>query len=280
MEEKELLDFTVFNVQPWLDISVIGSAVVAIAEDEERAKAKADELARAFFENRDGYWPDLRSIDEVIDMAEDEKANKPIVLVDSADSPNGGAVGDSVAVAMRLLERGSKLRSGMFVRDEKAVEQAFAVGVGGTAEFSLGAGYTPYMPGPLVAQGTVRSLHDGQAVKEGPVGRGTPFSVGRAAVLSIGPMNILVCEDPQNPGDPQLFRHFGIEPTFCDLLVVKANSSFRVAYCRIAEEICYADTPGACAADLKSFHWKRIPKGLYPFDLPADYEPAPAKVWR
>ena len=145
VKKGELLDFTVFNAQPWLDIPVIGSAVTAVAEDEETAKAKVDQIAAAFFANRDGYWPDLCSIDSVIDLAEAVKGEKTVVLVDSADSPNGGAVGDSVAVALRLQERGSNLISGMFVKDEEAVEKAFSVGVGNSAEFELGAKYTPYV---------------------------------------------------------------------------------------------------------------------------------------
>lgn len=280
VNEGALLDFTVFNVQAWMDIPEIGSAVVAVAEDADTAKEKADLLAREFFANRDGYWPDLMSVDAVIDRAEETDSAKPVILVDSADSPNGGAVGDSVAVALRLQERGSKLRSAMFVKDPEAVAQAFAVGVGNSAEFTVGAKFTADVPGPLVAVGKVRSLHDGQVRREGPVNRGEPFSVGRAAVISFGNMYVLVCEAPAVPGDPQLFRHFGIEPKLYDLVVVKANASFRAAYCDFSGEICYADTPGAGAANLKRFNWKHLPKGMYPFDLPEGYVPAPAEIWR
>lgn len=278
--EGTLLDYTVFNVQPWLDVSEIASTVVAVAEDAETAKAQADILAKQFFHNRDGYWPELMSVDEVIDRAEAADSAKPVVLVDSADSPNGGAVGDSVAVALRLRERGSKLSAAMFVKDPEVVAQAFAVGVGNSAEFTLGAKFTADIPGPMVAAGTVRSLHDGQVRREGPVNRGEHFSVGRAAVITFGAMDILVCEAPAVPGDPQLFRHFGIEPTLYDLVVVKANASFRAAYSKFAGEICYADTPGAGAANLKRFKWEHLPKGMYPFDLPADYMLEKARIFR
>lgn len=275
-----LLDYTVFNVQAWMDVPEISSAVVAVAEDAETAKRHADMLAKKFFDNRDGYWPDLMSIDEVIDHAENPATQKPVILVDSADSPNGGAVGDSVAVALRLQERGSKLSAAMFVKDPEVVAQAFAVGVGSSAEFTLGAKFTADIPGPMVATGTVRSLHDGKAKREGPVNRGEPFSVGKSAVITFGNMDVLVCEAPAVPGDPQLFRHFGIEPTMYDLVVVKANASFRASYCAFAGEICYADTPGAGAANLKRFRWKHLPKGIYPFDLAEDYVLPTATVWR
>ncbi|MBQ3549298.1 MAG: M81 family metallopeptidase [Oscillospiraceae bacterium] len=275
-----LLDFTVFNVQPWLDVPEIGSAVVAVAAEAETAKSCARELAAEFFAHREAYWPQLMDIDGVIDRAEDRESKKPVILVDSADSPNGGAVGDSVAVALRLRERGSRLRAAMFVKDPQAVEQAFAVGVGNRAEFTVGAKYTAHVPGPMVAVGRVRSLHDGIVRREGPVNPGEVFSVGRAAVLSFDNLDVLVCHAPAAPGDPQLLRHFGIEPKLYDLVVVKANASFRAAYCAFAGEICYADTPGAGAANLHRFRWQHLPRGLYPFDLPADYCVEPAKIYR
>jgi len=267
-----LLDFTTFQVQPWLDISPLGSAVVAIAETPEAAKLYAEKLAVQLYENRDGYWPELMTIDEVIDRAEANTTGKPIILVDSADSPNGGAVGDSVAPALRVIARGSKIHMGMFVKDPEAAKKAFEAGVGNTAEFSIGAKYTPGMPGPLVSSARVRSLHDGAFVQEGPAGKGFSNNIGKTAVLSIGNIDIMVCEMPSASGDPQILRHFGIEPKLYDMIVVKANTSFRVPYSAVADEFCYADTPGAGSASLKSFVWNHIPHPFYPFDLSEDYQ--------
>ena len=275
-----LLDFTTFNVQPWLDIPEIGSTVIAIADSEEAAKKYADELAGKLFDNRDEYFPDLMSIDEVIDFAESDKSKKPVIISDAADSPNGGAVGDSVSVALKMMERGSKLTMGMFVVDPDAAAKAFEVGVGNEAEFEVGAKFTPGMPGPLKAVGRVRSLHDGHFLQEGPAGKGFPNYCGKTAVVSFGTIDMMICEKPGASGDPQILRHFGIEPKLYDLIVVKANTSFKVSYGPFAGEICYADTPGAGASNLHSLDWKKKPAGLYPFDLPEGYRPAPAKIWR
>ena len=275
-----ILDFTVFNVQPWLDVEHIGSAVTVVAEAEDTAKRVNDELARRFFAHRDEYWPEFMSVDEVIDRAEDPTSPKPIIMGDAADSPNGGAVGDSVVVALRMMERGSTLRCGMFVKDPEAVERAFAVGVGNSAEFAVGGKITPNMPGPLVGVAKVCSLHDGDFWQEGPAGKGYPCHVGKSAVLRFGTIDIMVCMQPVASGDPQLLRHFGIEPKLYDLVVVKANTSFRVPYGAFAGEICFADTPGAGASNLKRFDWKNLPKNLYPFDLAEDYRIPPATVRR
>lgn len=277
--EGKLLDFSTFAVQPWLDIPEIASTAMAVAEDPTVAKACAEELAQMLFDARDASQPELYSVDAIIDIAEANKEDKPVILCDSADSPNGGAVGDSPVVAMRLLERGSNLRGAMFIKDPKAVEQAFALGVGSEADFVVGAAFTPGMPGPLKAVGKVRSLHDGYFRLEGPANRGALGYIGRAAVVSFGNVDILLCETPSKSGDPQLFRHFGIEPTLYDLIEVKANTSFRVPYSKISDLIYVADTPGAGASNMLQFQWKNLPKGMYPLDLPEDYTLPEAKLW-
>ena len=104
-----LLDFTVFPVQPWLDIPEIASRTITIAEDAETAKCCADKLAQALCDLRDQVMPEMLSIDEIIDIAEKNDTGKCVIVSEFADSPNGGCVGDSVAFPLRLMERGSKL---------------------------------------------------------------------------------------------------------------------------------------------------------------------------
>jgi len=273
-----LLDFTVFAVQPWMDISVIASRTIAIAKDAETAKACADKLAQALCDLRDKVMPDMRSIDELIDIAEKNDTGKCVIVSEFADSPNGGCVGDSVAIPLRLLERGSKLRAALPVVDPKAAEQAFRVGVGNTAVFTVGAAFTPNVPGPIRAEGTVLSLHDGRFILEGPANRGGNGYIGPSAVVRFGTIDILLQSRGGSSGDPQLLRHFGIEPSLYDMVVVKANTSFRLPYGKISDLIYCADTPGAGAANLKQFVWEKLPEGMYPFK--EDIKPQPAKIWK
>ncbi len=272
-----IVDFTVFPVQPWLDIPEIASRIIVIAQDDSNAIMYADQIAQRLAAMADYMQPQLLSVDEIIDIAENNESGKPVILSEFADSPNGGCVGDSVAVPLRLFERGSKLHTALFVRDPVAVEQAFRLGVGATGEFTVGAAFTPDIPGPLVAEGTVCSLHDGHFTLEGPANRGNKGYLGRSAVVRFGTVDILLCSRCSQSGDPQLFRHFGIEPSLYDLVVVKANTSFRLPYSRISPMIYCADTPGAGAANLQRFHWKKLPEGMYPFAR--DFAPVAAKIW-
>lgn len=278
VEDGTLLDYTMFIVQPWLDIPEIAGTTVAIAKDPDAAKKAAESLAEELFAIREGMEADLLPVDEILDMAEANTTGKPVILADSADSPNGGAIGDSPVVAMRVLERGSKLKTCVFIVDPPAVKQAFELGVGGEGKFSVGAKFTPGMPGPLVAKGRVCSLHDGYFTMEG-ARRGSVSYIGNAAVVRFGTVDVLLCEKGGNSGDPQHFRHFGLEPSFYDLVVVKANTSFRAHYAKITDLMYVGDTPGAGASNLKLLKWERLPKGLYPFALPEGYQLPKAKLW-
>ena len=99
VDSGELLDFSIFQMQPWLDVSEPNSATVAIANDPEKAERYAHDLAERLYGLRHAFAPKLSSIDFIIDRAEEPTASKPVILVDSADSPNAGAPGDSMAVA-------------------------------------------------------------------------------------------------------------------------------------------------------------------------------------
>ena len=275
----KIQDYSVFAVQPWLDIEEIDSRIITIGEDVEAAKVCASQLAQRFVEIRDQVQPPMLSVDEIIDIAEKNTTGKPVLLAESADSPNGGAVGDSPVVAQRVLARGSKVKTGLFVTDPAAVEHAFEVGVGNTGTFTFGAAFTPGVPGPVVADGIVRSLHDGWWTLEGAAGRGGSYFFGRCAVISIGNVDVLLITKGGASGDPQVLRHFGIEPTLYDLIVVKANTSFRAPYAPISDLVYVADTAGACASNLRQLKWEKLPKGVYPFDLPADYKIAEPTVW-
>lgn len=274
VESGDILDFTVFPVQPWLDIPQITSRVVTYGNDAEKTKHCANLLAAGLLAIKEQMHPNLVSVEEIIKIARENKTEKPVILADSADSPNGGAVGDSPMVAIKLQELGSDLRACMFVVDPKAVEHAFKIGVGATDEFTLGAGFTPGIT-PFKGKGTVRSLHSGEYY----LGKNYTSSLGRSAVVRFGNTDILLCHMGTNSGSPMIFRQFGMEPLHYDLVVVKANTSFRAPYAPISDLIYVADTPGAGASNLKLFQWNHIPAGFYPFDLPEDYVPTKAKLW-
>ena len=263
-----IADYGVFQVQPWLDTPDMRSTVIVTASDEETAKTVAEDLIQKEFALRqDLQGGRLASIGEVVEKAKTNTSGRPVVLADSADSPNAGATGDSAAVIECLLPVCGELSAAAAVTDPKAAEKAFSLGVGGTADFMLGATIAPALSKPVcVKNARVVSLHEGLFTMAGPQEKGSVRNVGRTAVLAVGKLRILVSENGSAEGDLNFYRAFGIDPASVAFVAVKACTSFRAGYASIAQEIVNADTPGAAAPVLTRLAYQNRPKPLYPFE--------------
>ena len=263
----KIVDFTIFQVQPWLDISEIASCVVVTAENTEASITYAKELAHKLFQFRLEIQGDtLSSIDEVVHLALQNDSGRPVVLVDSADSPNAGACGDSATVINHILKYKDSLRCAVTVLDKSAVMKAFSVGVNNKADFLLGASLAPQLSTPvLVKDAFIKSLHNGTFLLEGPAERGQMRNLGLCAVIEIGYVQILITSKSENAGDLQFYRGFGIEPTLCRLVSVKACSSLRASYDPISSQVINTDTPGAAGPNLLTLPFQHLPKPFYPF---------------
>lgn len=263
-----ILDYTVFEVQPWLDAKEMAASVIVIAKDEATAKAAARELAKDNFDIRRALLgKPLLSIEAVIEKALNNESGKPVILVDSADSRGAGSTADSAAVLEALLPYKDRLTCALGVSDAPAVEKAFAVGVGNYADFTLGATIAPSLSRPVTLKNAlVRSLHNGYFTHRSPISRGAISGCGKVAVLKVGKISIQVSTDSRTEGDPGFFLEFGIDPAFCDLVSVKACTSFRAAYESYAAEICNTATPGAAGTVLTELPYKKRPTPLYPFE--------------
>lgn len=277
-----ILDYSLFEVQPWLDVKEMASAVVVIAEDEDVAKAAAKELATMNFEIRKALLgAPLMSVEDVIKKALANQTGKPVVLVDSADSRGAGSTADSAAVIEALLPYKDTLRCAVGVSDAPAVKKAFEVGVGGIADFTLGATVAPALSSPVkIENATVRSLHNGYFFLVNPIGKGSLRCCGRVAVLVVGKLFIQVSEHSSTEGDIGFFRGFGIDPEVCDLVSVKACTSFRAGYEHIAAEICNAATPGAAGTSLTDLPYRKRPVPLYPFEEISEKDISDAVIFR
>lgn len=261
-----LLDFSVFQMQPWLDVSVGGTTVIAVAQTEETAREVSDRFAQRLFSLKEEFRPDLTSIDEILDIAEKNDSDKPVILVDSSDSTNAGATGDSAAVVERLQARGSQMKACIYINDAPAVEKAFAVGVGGKLTVQVGCTLDSKYSVPAVVDAEVKAVFaDGTFVRQSLAGKGMTHNIGRAAVLEAGNISILVCYNTAGNGDPQLYRAFGIEPLEQQLVVVKACTSYRASYEPLSDKIYVANTPGAACGDLSYLEYAHVSKDYYPF---------------
>ncbi len=269
VKSGKLLDFSVSQMQPWLDVKDGYSSVVAIGESREETERIACELAADLFTMRHDFKTDLKSADEIIAIAEKNKSGKPVILNDFADSSNAGSAGDSPEVIERILALSSDVRGLMYINDPAFVDACCKVGVGNTVKAALGGYYNKRLFAPVSLEAEVKQLSDGVVPFHGSYA-----NFGPCAVVRIRNTIVVVTTQHRYNGDPALYRAFGYDPADYQMVVVKACTSFRAFYGPLTDLIYPALTRGSATADLCSLPFKKIPKSFYPFSDPADFAPA------
>ena len=125
----------------------------------------------------------------------------------------------------------------LFLVDPTAVQRAIRAGVGKTFSAKIGAKFDKKNSRPLVVTARVRLLSDGRWTPQGRgYNPGIEVAMGRAAVLEIGSVIVLVAERPAMTVDPALYRSHGIEPMRMKIVVVKSPNGFRAEYEPIAKK--------------------------------------------
>lgn len=262
-KKQGINDFSIFQRQPWLDVPVGASTILAVS-----SKNSSDfliKLAEKLLDLRHKFSSNIQSVERILHRAQNNETGKPMILVDSADSTNAGASGDSAYVLSEIMRLNSPVKAALSLRCLPAVQKAFEVGIGNTASFTIGGSIDPNMSAPVTVNAYVRSLHDGIYMQEGPAKRGLINRLGPTAVLQVKNTTVLLTEHLLGGGDLQLYRHHGIEPLFYQLVAVKTCTSFRAGYEPIACEIIEADTPGAASSNLLKLPFKNVSKNFYPF---------------
>jgi microcystin degradation protein MlrC len=255
---------SVFQVQPWMDIDEMGSAVVSVTNGNLNAAQKqADELARKMWDTKAEFAPDLVSVPDAIERAMRVEGG-PVVFAESSDSTGSGSPGDSTGV-LRHLPR--DVSSAIFLVDPWAVAKAVEAGIGKRVKMAIGGCYDKRNSKPVRVNGYVRMISDGRWTAQARgYNTGIETSMGRTVVLEVGQIKVLIAEKSAMTVDPELFRSHGIEPLYRKIVVVKSPLGFRAAYEPLAKAMYVVDTPGVSTARLERMPWKRISRPIYPLD--------------
>ena len=138
-------------------------------------------------------------------------------------------------------------------------------------EFTIGGKLDPERQDPVTFKGRVMALPD-PVVSVG----GTSVSFGKAAIIRVRNVDVLLCQYPHFNTSPRQFTAFGLDMKDYDMILVKSSLAYK-SHCRYLTSRLYnVDTPGSCTSNLRSLHWERIPRPTFPFDDTDDLAPAPA----
>ena len=265
VHEGHIEDFSAFQMQPWLDVSCAMSTVLTIGKDEALCKKISQKGAMDMWAIRHDMAAKSSTVEEAIAAAEHHEDGRPVIISDYSDSPNAGSAGDNFSIAAALAEKAPHLRVAVIVNDAPLVDKAFAAGVGATFSGTVGGSKAPNFSKKYPMNFTVAALSDGNFIVEGPAYRGVTEHIGKTATLHAGNLDIVACYAMAITGDPQLFRHFGVEPTFYDIVIVKACTSFREPYGRFAGKILAIDTLCSASDKLTDLPFKKLSRHFYPF---------------
>ncbi len=266
----EALSAGMFIGCPFTDVPELCTNVLAVADgDAGRVANEALKIASEFWAVRERLQSQLIGLDESARIAMETKGH--VVLVDAADAPSSGASGDSNAILSALIRAGNTRSAIMPIVDAPAVRAAFAAGVGGRIETTLGGTVDPKRFKPVPVSATVRSLSDGWFRSES---HGQRWYSGDTAVLESGPYTIVATSFPCNLWDRSLFFANGHDPASFDMVVVKSPHCQHRFFDAKAKRVVNVDAPGSSSANLRSLEYTRCRRPMFPLDPDFAYTPS------
>jgi len=257
---------SIFPVQPWMDIEEMGCAVVSVTNGRfSTAQRQVDTLARRLWRDKRKFEVTLTPVAEAIAAA--LRIEGPTVLAESSDSTGSGSPGDSTGVLKELVKAPLTGPAAIFLVDPKAVDTAIRAGIGAEVTMKVGGAFDKKHSKPVKVTGRVKMISDGRwTARARGYNTGIATCMGRTVVFEVGLVLILMAERSAMTVDPELFRSHGIDPTYCQIVVVKSPNGFRAAYEPIAKQIFLVDTPGVSTANLQRLPFRRVSRPIYPLD--------------
>jgi microcystin degradation protein MlrC len=269
-ERGETLRISVCAGFPWADVLESGpSATVSGTGGTEALEVIARGFAEEIYRTREELTVVPVSVEAAVARAL-ATAGAPggcLLLSDFTDNPGHGGYGDGVRLLGALVA--ANVRNAVFgcVADPQCVQVCRDAGIGAEVVLELGAKEDPVIYGPsLKVTGTVECLNDGRFVCEGPMMAGLPLSVGNTAVVRVGDVRVLVSSENQQSFDRQMFISQGIDPSGCDVVVVKSAHHFRGSFGPLAREILLVDAGGLVSHDVRNFPYERVRRPVWPLD--------------
>jgi microcystin degradation protein MlrC len=261
----------IFIGNPFTDVPDLATNSFVVANHNVAwATAQAQTLAESFWAVRDQLHQPLVAVDAAIAAATAHVGTGTAVLVDAADATSSGASGDSNVLLRALIEQGYPGAALLPLVDAPAVAAAFAAGIGGTIEVTLGGQLDPARFPPLPVTATVRMLSDGHFFSERSR---VPWSAGNTAVLQVGKHIVIATSRAVSLYDRALFWAHGQEPRRFDAVVVKSPFCEHHMFDAYASPLLNIDAPGSTSANLHRLGHTVCRRPIFPLDEDVTFTP-------
>lgn len=260
-------DVSLFGGFAYADTPNAGATVAITHVNRLEADAAAKRLSEAMLRRRGDFeisLPDARSALADAIRSLDDGAAGPIAIVDGADNPLSGGIGDTTELFGALMEMdGSHESVFAFFHDPDLVALAHDRGVGSALTCRLGGRLTEAYGEPVSFSGVVERLTDGRFCNRGPMEHGREIDLGRTAVLRAGPTRVVLCETCQSANDPAWCDLHGIDLARVGLFVVKAKNHFRAGFEDVCTRIIDVDCPGPAPVNRALLPYKHVDRSYW-----------------
>ncbi len=265
-KEPDVLTVSVLPGFCYADIQEAGFGLIVVAHaSKELAETKVQELADLTWSLREQFVCHLVPAQEAVAEAL-QAPEGPVILADVADNPGGGGTGDGTAILKELLAVGAKGVVVSTIWDPEATRMAIDRGVGEEISLRIGGKTDRFHGDPLDVKGRIRLISDGEYIHKGPMSHGARGRLGRAVVLEVEGIKIILHENRTQTLDPEVMRSLGIEPRDQKILVIKSSIHYRAAFEPLAKRIIEVDAPGLVSPHLERFPFQHIRRPIFPFD--------------
>ncbi|AOB32614.1 MlrC family protein 3 [Bordetella sp. H567] len=264
---------------PIANVSVVGGFVfadipkcgltinVTARGDLAAARRTALALARAAWNDRHRYEPDMIAVDRAVAMA--QASSVPLLFADVADNPGGGGRGNTswlLAAFHQARVPGTVL--GVFV-DPDLAAQAHALGEGQVFDAVFNRQESEFSK-RFEARAKVLRLTDGEGEGRRGVMRGRKFSLGPSALLQLedSGLRVIVGSLRRQLAEPRIVEMHGIDIATVKNLIVKSRGHYRAGFDEFfsPDRIHDVDSPGLTTPNLKRVNFRRLPRPVWPID--------------
>lgn len=274
IERYGLLDAGIWVGFAWADEPRNSAAVLVTGYDRTAVLASATELARSYWDARDGFVI-VSDLDGTIDEAYDHLLGDPagrVMISDSGDNVTAGSTGDITFALEHALAREDLMASGLRllfagIWDPAALDAAKAAGVGAVLDRSIGAAvddrYGAAVAGPWTVEELIEDRNFPGTISGARLsGRGVEVSVQHERAFFV---------DPLYPGFPVPHRPgmARFDPSPYDAVIVKNGYIFPSQRAYTATHFM-AVTPGGTDLDLDRLPIERWSRPMYPLDRDFD----------
>jgi microcystin degradation protein MlrC len=269
--DDEILDISLFPVQPWIDVSEVGFGITVVhSGNVERANECAEIVRRALWKIHKEFQATLYSVEDAIDHAIKGYRGKMQLIAQSSDAPTGGSTGDDSRVVAALVNYEGDLLSACTVVDAPAVDKAFAQAIGDEVSISLGFTIDPRWGNPEMVQAKLINKGQAPVVLTGPAMTGQVVSIGRWVVLeSANKVKVLVSESGTTTFDPAGYEIAGIDLDECVIVHVRSPLLFKSGFAGRYGQAFSLDLDGPTTPNIKKLKFSKVPRpmiGLDEFD--------------